>query len=158
MLINKNLNLVILSNIFCCNIRPCHKMGVINGNQMKLVQNVKPCSKQSCYQIEIFSEFGILGAFDKYVEILCYFRSFSTFWYPVLPAGSVYVLYLQNRLAALGIIWKLFGAFLTNFEIAQNFLCYFLCYFLKNSEFGRTPEYREQVTVLFASVPPSKGE
>ena len=43
-----------------------------------------------------------------------------------------------------GIIWKLFGAFLTNFEIAQNFLCYFL----KNSEFGRTPEFWEQVTAL----------
>ena len=47
-----------------------------------------------------------------------------------------------------GIIWKLFGAFLTIFEIAQNFLCYFLCYFLKNSEFGRTPEFREHVTAL----------
>ena len=47
-----------------------------------------------------------------------------------------------------GIIWKLFGAFLTNFEIAQNFLWYFLCYFLKNSEFLRTPEFREQVTAL----------
>ena len=37
---------------------------------------------------------------------------------------------------------------MTNFEIAQNFLCYFLCYFLKNSKFGRTPEFREQVTAL----------
>ena len=46
------------------------------------------------------------------------------------------------------IIWKLLGAFLTNFEIAQNFLCYFLCYFLKNSEFGRTPEFWEQGTAL----------
>ena len=50
-----------------------------------------------------------------------------------------------------GIIWKLFGAFLTNFEIAKNFLCYFLCYFLKNSKFGRTPKFREQVTALVAS-------
>ena len=47
-----------------------------------------------------------------------------------------------------GIIWKLFGAFLTNFENSTEFLCYFLCYFLKNSEFGRTPEFREQGTAL----------
>ena len=41
-----------------------------------------------------------------------------------------------------------FWGVLTNFEIAQNFLCYFLCFFLKNSEFGRTAEFREQVTAL----------
>ena len=68
-----------------------------------------------------------MGAFDKYVEILCYFGSFF------------------NVLVSFG---SFFRAFLTNFEITQNFLCYFLCYFLKNSEFGRTPEFREQVTAL----------
>ena len=47
---------------------------------------------------------AFLGAFDKYVEILCYF------WEPF---------------QRFGIIWKLFGAFLTNFEIAKNFLCVF---------------------------------
>ena len=65
---------------------------------------------------------AFLGAFDKYVEIMCYFRElFPRF----------------------GSIRKLFGVFLTNFEKAQNFLCYFLCFFLKNSEFGSTPEFRE---------------
>ena len=47
-----------------------------------------------------------------------------------------------------GIIWKLFGAFLTNFEIAQNFLCYFL----ENSEFGRNPKFREKGTALISGA------
>jgi hypothetical protein len=84
--------------------------------------------QQSCYQIEISPEFGsfsgaFLGTFDKNGKGLWYFKKIRK-------------------------IWKLFGAFLTNFEIAQNFLCYFLCHFLKNSEFGRTPEFWEQVTAL----------
>ena len=44
---------------------------------------------------------------------------------------------------------KLFGVFRAILRIAQNFLCYFLSYFLKNSEFGRTPEFREQGKALF---------
>ena len=46
-----------------------------------------------------------LGAFDKYLEILCY------------------VLELFERF---GSIWKLFGAFLTNFENSTEVLCHFL--------------------------------
>ena len=44
---------------------------------------------------------------------------------------------------------KLFGVLRVILKIAQNFFFYFLCYFLKNSEFGRTPEFREQGTALF---------
>ena len=47
-----------------------------------------------------------------------------------------------------GSIRKLFGAFLTNFENSTEILCYFLCYFLKTPEFGRSPEIREPATPL----------
>ena len=112
--------------------------------------------KQSCSQIEISPEFGsfsgaFLGTFDKNWKVLCYFSKiwelfgsfFGCFWQ--ICRNSVLFRELFQRFR---IIWKLFGAFLTTFEIAQNFLCYFLCYFLKNSEFGRTPEFREQGTAL----------
>ena len=38
--------------------------------------------------------------------------------------------------------------FLTYFENSTEILCYFLCYFLKSPEFGRSPEIREQATTL----------
>ena len=74
---------------------------------------------------------AFLGSFDKYVEILCYFRE------------------LFQRF---GIIQKLFGAFLTNFGNSTEILCYFLCYFLKSPEFGRSPEIREPATPLVSTV------
>ena len=73
----------------------------------------------------IFGFFG--GAFDKYVEIPCYF------------------LELFKRF---GCIWKIFGAFLTNFENSKEVLGYFLCNFLKTPEFGRTPKVGELATAL----------
>ena len=66
-----------------------------------------------------------LGAFGKYVEILCYF------WKLFQPFD---------------IIRKLFGAFLTNFENSTEILCYFL----KPPEFGRSPEIRKPATPLNA--------
>ena len=108
--------------------------------------------RQSCYQIEISPEFGsfsgaFLGTFDKNKKVLWYLKKkwelfgsfFGCFWQ--ICRNSVL---FRELFQCFGIIWMLFGAFLTNFEIAQNFLCYFL----KNSEFGRTPEFREQVTAL----------
>ena len=79
----------------------------------------------------IFKNIGIflgafLGAFEKYVEILCYFRE------------------LFQRF---GIIRKLFGAFLTNFGNSTEILCYFL----KAPEFGRSPKIWEPVTALALS-------
>ena len=47
-------------------------------------------------------------------------------------------------LGPFGSNWKLFGVFRAILRIAQN--C--LCYFQKNSEFGRNPEFREQGTAL----------
>ena len=41
-----------------------------------------------------------------------------------------------------------FRDFFLSSGIAQKILCYILCYFLKNSEFGRSPEFREQGTAL----------
>ena len=81
----------------------------------------------------------IFVVFKKIWELFGIF--FGCFWQ--ICSNSVLFWELFQRFV---IIWKLFGAFLTNFEIAQNFLCYFLCYFLKNSEFGRTPDFgsREQ--------------
>ena len=114
-------------------------------------------SEQSCFQVDISPEFGkfsvaFLGTFDKNGKVLWYFflnwelfgSFFGCFWQ--ICRNSVLFWELFQHF---GIIWKLFGAFLTNFEIAQNFLRYFLCYFLKNSEFGRTSEFREQGTALF---------
>ena len=76
-----------------------------------------------------------LGAFDKYVEILC------CFWELFQRFGS---------------IRKLFGAFLTNFENSTEILCYFLCYFLKTPKFGRSPEIRELATPLSTTVQSSE--
>ena len=67
------------------------------------------------------------GVFDKYVEILCFFR---------------------ELLERFGSIRKLFGLFWTNLEISTEILCYFLCYFLITPEFGRSPEIREPATAL----------
>ena len=64
-----------------------------------------------------------LGAFDKYVEILCYFRE------------------LFQRF---GSIWKLLRELLTNFETSKEVLCYFL----KTPKFGRSPEIPEPATPL----------
>ena len=36
------------------------------------------------------------------------------------------------------------------FENSTEILCYFLCYFLKTPEFGRSPEFREPATALRA--------
>ena len=53
---------------------------------------------------------------------------------------------------------KLFGVFLTYFEDSTEILYYFLCYFLKSPEFGRSPEIREQATTLAQEEPiPSCG-
>ena len=68
-----------------------------------------------------------MGDFFKNVEILCYFGSF---------------------LGCFCAVRKLFGVFLTYFENSTEILCYFLCYFLKSPEFGRSPEIREQATTL----------
>ena len=65
-----------------------------------------------------------LGAFDKYVKIVCYFWE------------------LFQRFVS---IWKLLGAFLTNLENGTEILCYFR----KTSEFGRSPEIRGPMTPLF---------
>ena len=64
-----------------------------------------------------------MGAFDKYIKMLCYFRE------------------LFQRF---GSIQKLFGVFLTNFEKSTENLCYFL----KTPEFGRSPEIREPDSVI----------
>ena len=45
--------------------------------------------------------------------------------------------------------------FLSYFEKNTEFLSSFLCYFLKNSKFGRTPEFREQGQL--SKVPPQLG-
>ena len=45
-------------------------------------------------------------------------------------------------------ICKLFGAFLTNFGNVTGILCYFLCYFLKTPEFGKSPKIRGPATAL----------
>ena len=87
---------------------------------------------QRCCQIEISPEFGsfsgaFLNAFDKYVEILCHF------WELFQRFGS---------------IRKLFRAFLSNFENGTEILRYFLCYFVKTPEFGRSPEIWEPATPL----------
>ena len=71
-----------------------------------------------------------MGDFFKNVEILCYFGSF---------------------LGCFCAVRKLFGVFLTYFENSTEILCYFLSYFLKSSEFGRSPKIREQATTLLAS-------
>ena len=67
-----------------------------------------------------------LGAFDKYVEILCYFGSFSK---------------------VLGAFGSYFGAFLTNFGNSTEILCYFL----KAPKFGRSPKIWEPATALALS-------
>ena len=71
---------------------------------------------------ELFGSF-FLGAFDKYVEILCYFRE------------------LFQRF---GSIRKLLRELLTNFETSKEVLCYFL----KTPEFGRSPKIPEPATPL----------
>ena len=71
-----------------------------------------------------------MGAFGKYVEILCYYRE------------------LFQRFGSIG---KLFGVLLTNFENNTEILCYFLCYFLKTPKFGRSPEIWEPATPLLPS-------
>ena len=61
-----------------------------------------------CTILKIFGSFWGVFLFDKYVEILCYFRElFQCF----------------------GNIWKLFGVFLTNFENAQKFFAIFCVIF-----------------------------
>ena len=82
-------------------------------------------TKKSCAIFFLIRELlgAFLGAFDKYVEILC------CFWELFQRFGS---------------IQKLFGAFLTNFETSTEIMCYFL----KSPEFGRSPEIREPATPL----------
>ena len=66
-----------------------------------------------------------LGAFDKYVESLCYFGDFQRF----------------------GSIQRLFGAFLTYFENSTEILGNFL----KTPGFGKSPEIREPGTAHVTS-------
>ena len=71
----------------------------------------------------IFFLIELSGAYDKSVEILCYFRELFKFF---------------------GSILKLFWAFLTNFENGTEILCNFL----KTPEFGRSPKIWEPATLL----------
>ena len=71
---------------------------------------------------------SFLGSFDKYLEILCYFREFF------LTFGS---------------ILKIFDVFLTYFENSTEILCYFL----KTPKLGRSPEIREPATALVSGGP-----
>ena len=48
---------------------------------------------------------------------------------------------------------KLFGGDLSHLRISQNFLCCFLCSFLKSPKFGRSPEFWEQGTALILAPP-----
>ena len=68
-----------------------------------------------------------LSAFDKYVEILCYFGSFSKV---LVPFGN----FLEH--------------FFTNFENSTEILCFFLCFYLKTPKFGISPKIREPATAL----------
>ena len=54
----------------------------------------------------------------------------------------------QELFQGFGSIWKLFEAFLTNFENSAEILCYFL----KTSEFGRSLKIREPATALFRTT------
>ena len=70
---------------------------------------------------------ALLGAFDKYVEIMCYFREFL------------------NVLVAFG---RVLGHFLTNFENSKEIPCYFL----KTLNLGDLPKFGSRLHLCFQVV------
>ena len=58
--------------------------------------------------------------------------------------------YFFEVLEPFNINQELFGVLRAHFENGTEFMCYFLCYFLKSPEFGKFPEFREQGTALVA--------
>ena len=88
----------------CCQIEISPEFGSYLGAFWLLLPNKNGKVLCNFFKIGIFLE-DFLGAFDKYLEILCFFRElFQCF----------------------SSIWKLFWAFLTNFENSTEILWYFL--------------------------------
>ena len=105
----------------------------------KMLQILGAFREQRCPHIGISPEFGGLsgafwGVFRAATVALYTQKLFESFFEEKKDKNSVL---FWELLRPFGSKWKLFGVFRAILRIAQIFLCYFL----KNSEFGRTPKF-----------------